>query len=281
MKNKLTLPFLLFLFLLIPPFANGQKMSADDVIAKHLASIGPADKRTAIKSLVAVGEVKVEFVTQKNQPTSGRIVIASDGEKMFLGMNLNASDYPQEQFVFDGSKTAVANIRSGSRSVLGNFIKSNTAIISQGLLAGTLKTSWALIDAQDKGFKITMSGNKKINGKEAYALRFSPKGGSDVDITMFFDQKTFHHVRTEYKRTSSASIGRTIEESSRQSETQLSFIEDFSDYKDFHGISLPHKYKLLYTVSGANGTTEVIWTCNLSEFAINQALDPASFQTGN
>jgi hypothetical protein len=40
---------------------------------------------------------------------------------------------------------------------------------------------------------------------------------------------------------------------------------------------VPTKYKIHYSISGQNGTTEVEWTANLSEFAINQALDPATF----
>lgn len=280
MKNRPALPILFLLFLVIAPFVNGQKMKPEEVIARHLASIAPADKLSAIKTFIAVGEVRVDYITQKNQPAVGRIVIASEGNKMFLGMSLNATDYPQEKIIFDGSKTAVAMVRAGVRSVLGNFIQSNSSIVSQGLLSGTLSTSWALLTAGERGHKISSAGNKKIDGKEAYALTFSPKGGGDLDITMFFDQQTFRHVRTEYKRTSSAGIGRTIDESARQSETRLKVTEDFSDFKDFQGITIPSKYKLLYSIMGANGTTEVVWTCSLTEFAINQALDPASFETG-
>lgn len=281
MRKRLPLTFIFFVFLIGPPFTSGQKLSAREVIAKHLASIGPADKLSSMKSLIAVGDVNVEYITQKNQPANGRIVIASEGRKMFLGMSLNASDYPQEKIVFDGDKASVALVRAGSRSVLGNFVQSNAAMVSQGLLGGTLSTTWALLSAQERGAKISMSGTKKIDGKEVYALSFSPKGGSDLEITMFFDGQTFRHIRNEYKRTSSASIGRTIDESARQIESRLKVTEDFSDFKDFQGITVPNKYKIVYTIVGARGTTEIAWTCTLTEFAINQVLDPASFETGN
>lgn len=281
MKNKRALPILFLLFFVSAPVVNGQKMKPEEIIARHLATIAPADKLSAIKTFIAVGEVRVEYITQKNQPAVGRIVIASEGNKMFLGMSLNATDYPQEKIIFDGSKTAVSMVRAGVRSVLGNFIQSNSSIVSQGLLSGTLTTSWALLAAGERGSKISSAGSKKIDGKEAYALSFNPKGGGDLDITMYFDQQTFRHVRTEYKRTSSAGIGRTIDESARQSESRLKVTEDFSDFKDFQGLTIPNKYKLVYTISGANGTTEIAWTCSLTEFAINQALDRSSFETGN
>lgn len=277
MKNRLTTPIVFLLFSIAAPFASGQKMTAEDVIAKHLASFAAADKRSLIKSFIAVGEVRVEYITQKNQPAVGRIVIASEGNKMFLGMRFDAIDYPQEKIVFDGNKTAVALVRAGTRSVLGNFLQSNSAVVSQGLLSGILTTSSALLAAGERRPKVSFAGSKKVDGKEAYALTVSPKGGGDLDITMFFDQQTFRHVRTEYKRTTSAGIGRTIDESARQSESRLRVTEDFSDFKDFQGLMIPHKYKLLYTITGGNGTTEVAWTCNLTEFAINQTLDPETF----
>ena len=280
MKNRLTLPFGFLSLLVIAQMVNGQKMNADEVITRHLASIAPAEKLSLIKSFIAVGEVRVDYITQKNQSAAGRIVIASEGNKMFIGMRLDATDYPQEKIIFDGNKAAVAMVRAGTRSVLGNFIQSNSSILSQGALSGALTTSWALLAADGQRAKISSAGSKKIDGKEVYALTFSPKGGGDLDITMFFDQQTFRHVRTEYRRTSSAGIGRTIDESARQSETRLKITEDFSDFKDFQGMTLPNKYRIHYTITGANGTTEIAWICNLTEFAINQPLDAGTFETG-
>ncbi|MGQ0543294.1 MAG: hypothetical protein ACT4O9_15840 [Blastocatellia bacterium] len=255
----------------------GQKMKPEEVIAKHLDSIATAEKRAAMKTLVAVGDVKVTYITQKNQPAQGRVVLASSGPKLFLGMSLNASDYPQEKIIFDGKKTAVAFVRPGVRSILGNLIQSDDLMIEEGLLGGTLSTGWALMDQTERKAKVSWAGMKKLDGKEVYVLGYSPKGGSSFDIAMYFEKDTFRHIRTEYKRTSSASIGRTIDESARQSETRIKIVEDFSGHKDFQGMMIPHNYNLLYSISGANGTTEVSWTYELNEFAINQALDDKTF----
>lgn len=101
-----------------------------------------------------------------------------------------------------------------------------------------------------------------------------------MDVTLFFDKETFRHVRTEYKRKASASIGRTIDESSRQSETRFKVSEDYSEFKEFEGITMPTKYRIHYSMSGANGTTEVAWTCIFTEFAFNQKFEPSSFEIG-
>ena len=95
---------------------------------------------------------------------------------------------------------------------------------------------------------------------------------------MYFDAQTFQHVRTEYKRTASAAMGRTIDESARHQETRMKVTEDYSDFKEVQGgLTLPTKYIIHYSVSGENGTTEISWTANLSEFAPNQRLDPGTF----
>ena len=281
MRNRLFLPIIvLFSICAVSASATGQKLRVDEIIAKHLDSIASLEKRQALRSLIAVGDVRVDYLTQKGHPATGRIVVASDGKKIFVGMNLNANDYPQEKLVFDGNKAGVAMVRSGTRSVLGNFVQSNTSLLSQGLLGGSLSTSWVLLNAGDAKAKITTAGTKDIDGRKTYALSYAPKGGSDLEITMYFDQETFRHVRTEYKRTSSASIGKTIDESARQSETRLVVTEDFSDFKETDGITLPGKYKITYSALGAN-TTEVTWTSNISEFAVNQKIDPGSFQIGD
>jgi len=280
MTNRFNFGLVFALFLVMVPFINGQKLKAEEIVAKHLESLASAEIRASLKSFIAVGEVRVEYITQKNQPATGRMVIASEGNKLFWGMSLNAADYAQEKVIFNGKNTGVAAVRAGQRSILGNFIQSNNSIVSQGILGGALTTSWALLAPDDRRPKISLAGSKKVDGKDTYALTISPKGGGDLDITLFFDQETFRHVRTEYKRTSSAGIGRTIDESARQSETRLKVTEDFSDFKDYKGMMVPNKYKLLYTISGANGTTEISWTAGLTEFAVNQALDAATFDLG-
>src|SRR5690606_21524578 len=172
---------------------------------KHLDSIAPAEMRSALKTLIASGEVRVDFITQKNQPAVGRLVVASEGGKVFLGMSLNASDYPQELMIFNGDKVSVGAVLAGRRSTFGDFIQSNGVLLSQGLLAGSISSSWAALNLENNKAKVSTSGGKKIDGRETYGISYNPKGGSDLNIKLYFDKETFRHVRTEYTRTASAS----------------------------------------------------------------------------
>ncbi len=256
--------------------ARAQKLKAEDIVARHIGSLGTPEARAAVKNRIAVGRVVVRFISQKNQ-TEGRVVMASAPERNFLGMTLSAGDYSAEKFVFDGKRSHVGYAHDGKRSVLGNFLHSNSWILEESLLAGTLTDSWALGSA-GKG-KLSANGLKKIDGREVYVLGYSKKGGGDVDVNLYFDKETFRHVRTEYKRMSSAGIGTTPEQSSRFIETRYRVVEDFADFRDENGLMLPHSYKLLYSVSGQNGTTEIEWDFSLTEFAANQNLDEGTFST--
>jgi hypothetical protein len=257
--------------------AAAQKLKVEEIVTKHLDSIGAADKRAAVKSQIAVGDGTAKFLSQKDQVLQGRLVLASAGEKNFFGMSINSPNYPGERFSFDGKKAKVAYVQTGQRSILGNFLLSNPLALEESLLGGTLSTSWALRNMSENKARLSSEGTKKIDGREVYAVNYSRKGSGDLTITLFFDKETFRHVRTEYKRTSSASIGRTVDESARMSETRLKVVEDFSDFRDEKGLTLPHGYRLVYSITGQNGTTEIEWSFKLSEFAFNQTLEEKTF----
>lgn len=273
---KLLIISALFVFV-FSVYSFPQKMKAEDVLSRHLESIGTAEKRASVKSQIAVGNGAVKFISQKNLSAEGRIVIASSSEKLFMGMNFNAVDYPLEKFSFDGNRSNVSFTQNGARSVLGNFLQSNNSIIENGLLGGTISTSWALSNLASNKAKLSYEGTKKIDGKEVYAISYTPKGGGDIDISLYFDKNTFRHVRTEYKRIASASAGRTPDQSARQSETRFRITEDFSEFKDEKGLTMPHKYRLLYSVTGQNGTTEIEWLFDLNEFSFNPNIDKKTF----
>lgn len=257
--------------------ASAQKLKPEEIIAKHLDSIGTAEARAAVKSQMAVGDAVVTFMSQKNQTAAGRIVMASSGDKNFLGLQLNAADYPGDKFSFDGSKTKVAKPVNGYRSYMTDFVEGNAPLLRDSLLGGILASSWALNDIANKKVKLGGGGLKKVDGKELYAIDYSPKGGSDVDITLFFEKDTFRHVRTEYKRTSSAGIGTRPEQSSGYDETRIKVVETFGDFRDVKGLMLPHNYKFTYSEIGQRGTREVEWAYTLNEFAFNQPIDEKSF----
>lgn len=261
-------------------FANAQKLKAEDVVAKNLESIGTPEARAAAKSLIAVGNGTAKFLSNADLQSPGRIVIASEGTKFFFGINLESTTnrFADELYTFDGNASSVGLPRQGNRSALGLFVQSNKMTIEQGLLGGTLSTAWVIANISENKGKLSFDGLKKVDGKEAYVLGYSKKGGGDVDVSLYFDKDTFRHIRTEYKRMSSAGIGLRPEDSTKYDETRFKLVEEFGDFRAESGLTLPHTYRIVYSTSGQRGTTEIEWKFTLNEFSANQKLEPTTFK---
>lgn len=255
--------------------APAQKLKADEIVARHLEAIGPADKR-AVKNRVVIGTVDYRLEAQTGK-ISGQSVLAYEGEKSAFAMAFQNPRYPQDKMGFDGKKVAVGYILPGERSPLGRFIVSFDDAFSEGLFGSVLSTGWPLADLAARKAKVEADGTKKVDGRETFVLDYFPKGGSDVLIKMFIDKETFRHVRTEYIKVISAQQGRTVDSSARQREARYVLTEDYSDFKKEDGLDLPHAMKLTLLTDAMSGAETSIWNFAFSQYYINQKLEPETF----
>ncbi|MGH9944248.1 MAG: hypothetical protein ACRD9R_18025 [Pyrinomonadaceae bacterium] len=257
-----------------------EKLRPEDVIAKHLEAVGAEATRQTVKTRIIQGAVNVTFRSPAIGQAAGRVVMASEGNKHLVGMAFDNTGYPQERFAFDGNDMTAGYIRPGLRSNLSEFLLTHTAIMKQGLLGGVLSEAWPLFHLTEKRPKLEYGGTKKIGDKPAHELRYTPRGGSDVRISLFFDAETFQHLRTEYVRIISAQLGGNPELSARQRESRYSMVEDFSDFKKESGLTMPRTYMLKLELDTRGGTFQAQWEFKLSQFSYNQKLDPGSFNVG-
>lgn len=260
--------------------ANAQKEekpTAETVVAKHLESIGTAEARSSLQSISIVGTSRATFFGRGGGVADGISVLASKPGKYMVAMKFNTPDYPFEKMGYDGSDFSVGFVRPGVRSNLGSFLRTNENTFKNGLMSGTLSSSWALLNLDPKAVKIKYAGLKKIDGVKLHALEFDPRKGSDLDITLFFDPETYRHVRTEYRRVIAARQGANIDASAGQSETRYTFVETFADFSEENKLTLPHTYKIRLEILTGNGTTAYEWQMNLQKFAFNQAIDDKDF----
>lgn len=255
----------------------GDKIKADELVAKHLEAVGPAAARGSVKSLIAVGEVVVNFGAPSPATFGGRAVIASSGDKSMVGMNFPSPNYPQEKFGFDGREVTAGYVRPGVRSSLSDFLLNNGVILKQGLLGGTLSRAWPLLDLAARGAKLEYDGTKKINGRAAHEFSYTPRGGSDLQISLFFDAETFQHLRTEYTRIVSAQLGSSIDKSAQQRTTRSRMVEDFSDFKKEGDLTLPHSYKILLELETPRGNFRSEWSFTATQFLFNRVMGADSF----
>lgn len=254
-----------------------EKMRAEDVVAKHLDSIGTAEARRAVNNRVVMGTTKFSYRARGVGQTAGRVVLASEGTKSLMGMEFPEADYPHERLGFDGRKFYAAYIRPGVRTILGEFLYTRNDMFREGLAGGTLNQAWPLLNLEGRGAKLEYAGKGKTGGKEVHTIRYTPKGGSDFQIKLSFDAATFQHVRTEYEQVLSAGIGRTDRDSASQRGSSYKIVEEFSGYKKEGGLMLPHSYKLRFIADDAGGVRQLDWAFDLEQFGFNSQLTADSF----
>lgn len=260
-----------------------EKMKPEDVVAKHLASIGTPEDIAAAKTRILTGEDKARIkLATTVREVSGPAQFASDGNKVLLAMIFNASNYPYEKAAFNGDKFTIAGLPTGGRSSFANFLMSQEVIFKHGLIGGSLSSAWPLLNLDPEKAKLSYAGTSKIDGRETHKLRYEPRK-SDLKINLFFDAETFRHVRSEYEYTVSARMGSRPSggvqgpqgNTGSNTMTRYKLVEEFSNFQPTGKLTLPRVYKLEYSSDGAAQNFQ--YMIEFSQAAFDQAIDPVSF----
>jgi hypothetical protein len=259
-------------------FADDSK--PEDLIARHLQSIGAPAVRQTAKSRVMEGTANYRILVGGSGQLTGKAALVSESRKMNLLLKLMTSDYRGEQIVFDGDHVRVVGTYADKRrSEFGDFILANDAPIREGLLGGVLSTAWPLTDVDGRKPKLTLEGRKGVDGRDLEALRYQPKKGTDLEITLYFEPETARHVKTVYTASQQPVAHRTDIASARSQQTRYRLEEDFSDFQPSDGLTLPGHYELRFTEEMESGFTKsVCWSVSTNRILSNVSLDPRNFE---
>ena len=258
---------------------TADKVNPEDIIARHLEAIGSAETLASVKSMIAGGTATANFQSPRTGQFTGKAVLASDGRKSVVGMIFEDSKYSLERFSFDGDEVTASYIKPGLHSTLGDFLTTHKGIVKQGIVGGALSTAWPLRDPASKAAKLEYGGTKKIGDRTAHEVRYLPRGGSDLEIKMYFDTENYHHLRTEYTRVITAQIGTSVDSSASQRQSRYKMVEDFSDFQKAGAFTLPHRYKLTLETDAKGGAFIGDWEIQLTDFNFNQRIPPDTFKT--
>lgn len=276
-QTNMKIILIFFTFVLTIQTVFSQKIEVKELISKHLASITGPERKAKLANVTAVGEA--EFIQGVNHQrlATGKSVFVSDGKRVAMAMTFPLDNYPVDRVTFDSKKLSIPFIRPGIRSPFGDYLMRNEEIVKEGLFGGALSTGWMFHYPDEKKGSLSLEGKKKVDGREAYVVSYSPKAGSGLNVRIFFDSETGRHVRTEYRRVISAQMGPTPELSARQNETIEEMSEDFADFKTENGVTLPRSYKVrLASIRGGN-TREFFYTLSFGTFYYDQQLDASTF----
>lgn len=284
-RRKLTVISLLvivlaFLSLAKPSLSATDKLTPEDLVARHLESVGTAKARASVTSRIIAGNSLVIFRTPPPGQATGRAVLASEGPMSLIGMSFPSPVYPREQLGFNGNSFMAAFVTPGVRSSLGSFLMTHSVVFKQGLMGGALSSAWPFLNLSAHNPHLEYAGIKKIDNQMLHELKYLPRGGSDLQISLFFDQKTFQHVRSEYERVIPAPLGDRGYLSGRGRESRYKMVEEFSDFKQEGGLTLPHTYRIKFTADTESGAFLADWELTLTQFTFNEPIDPNSFTIG-
>lgn len=253
------------------------KMKPEEVVAKHLESIGTAEARAKAKSHVILGQAVATFRLGSTGTAAGGSVLASQGTRNLVAIVYGNQEYPYEKVGYTGKEVTVAEIKPGVYSTLGQFFRQHEFPMTEGLLAGTLSASWPLLDMSERKAKLKYAGSKKIEGRQMHVLEYDSKNSGGLKTTLFFDAENFRHVRTEYERRITQLMAREVSVTQQQGDAITKLTEDFSDFKEEAGLMLPHTYKLQLSVESLKRRTLQDWVFTLTQFNFTRQIEDAEF----
>ena len=193
-------------------------------------------------------------------------------------MRFAAPEYPSEQMAFDGERTSTSFLTEGKRSNLSLFLDQQNLPLKEGLLCGTLSTSWALFRLEQQQPKLEYKGLSKVAGRQLHKVEYRQRKGSpDLKTTLYFDAQSFQHVRTEYRFQIGARMGLGPNDSNTVQESYYLLTEEFDDFRAVEGLTLPHSYKLQLSVNTSNGSVIYDWTLAVEQISHKETFDDNTF----
>ena len=106
--QKSSFVVLISFLLIVPVPLTASDLTPDDVVAKHLQSLGSAQARASIKSRVVEGTATYKLLVGGSGQLVGKAGFASEGRKVRMVLKFNDPKYSGEQFIYDGERTSVA-----------------------------------------------------------------------------------------------------------------------------------------------------------------------------
>lgn len=253
----------LFLFFLSLSPAK-DKLAPDELVKKHLDSIGTPEARAAIRSRTVEGQVVFSQIGNTQHPAMGHWLMFSEGRKLRNSLIYDFADYKGEDMVSDGDKFFVGFAILLNRSPLGELLNNHPQVLKEGLVGGVLGTSWALLDVAGREPRLQYRGTKKIDGKEVHVLGYTSKRPTLVTVNLYFDAETFSHVRTTYAL-------------SREYGGPYDVTETFAQFQSLDGVTLPGLWTINVNFAGDNAKIWE-WKAAATKVVHNASIDPKQFE---
>ena len=266
-----------------------QKMSPEEIIAKHLESVGKSENFAKAAKRMAIGSSEFT-IARSPKKAAGRAVLASNGTDLALFSTFDMRDYQMERIGLFGSKINIPMVEQGRRSPLGSFLSVYDKTLDDHIFGGAVFSTWMFLDPTSIKGKMETDGKKKVGDRMAWVIKYSPKGGLKPEsyIKLYFDAETFQHIRTVYHQSETESgfhdAGNKKTNAQKapggwdadMASNGSTLTEDFEDFGKAAGLILPHRYTLSLDIDSQAGTSQFKWKFEIGEYRIMDSF-PAGF----
>ncbi len=242
-RTVLALTTLALMVALVPKAAAqapATALTVDEIVAKHLATKGGAEKWKSIQTQTMTGvamaqgfELAMTAYAKRPNLSRQELTIEIPGQPLVQIVNL-----------FDGTKAWMINPMTGSDAPQEMPGAESATAKAQSDFDG------ALIDYKTKGFTVELLATATVAGKQAHHLKVSRKDLPTQHV--YLDPDTFVELRI-------------TTEGANASET------DLSDYKSVEGIMVPHAIKI-----SQGGAVQA--ELKITKVTFNVAIDDALFR---
>jgi hypothetical protein len=271
-RNRLALSALALLCLVsagVRAATDDQKLTGDEIVAKHLAAVGGREALAKIKTRVAVGTV------QKESEPEGKLAIMSESPNR-LSVFYGFRDFDL-RMIYSGTQVSIRPDFT-SRQV-GNLAEKYREIVASGLMFNSISLYNLLATGAPNELKLEAKGIKKVGGRPAYVVEL--RRGKESPARLYFDAETFMWVRTDYGKASvSKEMGAFTNDVVNQSagEATIDFYIETSDFRVVDGVKLPFKFQQVMTSPIMREKSVGTITGSIREYQHNVKIDPGMFR---
>lgn len=219
--------YTLFLFLFVSNLFS-QTITSDEIVQKYISAIGGIDEIKKIKQLTLTGKAESGGVVYD-------LLAYEDAVENYQFAKVSGPSYIVKTY-YDAKEGW--SMQNGMKA---SFSKETLESLKPNLEDGTY---FYLGDMNSRGIKTELLGEEKINGKDAYKIKFT-RNGNEKNI-QYFDKSTFYLLMVETPGMNSVKIL-------------------YDEYKEVPGTNL--KLPFYNEKGGIKGTIE--------KYEINVPLNPA------
>jgi hypothetical protein len=242
------------------------KLSAAEIINKHLAAVGGKEAITKFKSRVAIGTAR------KDNDTAAPMAVMSEAPNrvtaiyQFEGFNW--------QLTYDGGKAIVRPVLSRANAPV---MQKYEDMLATGTMFNGMALYNALAQGETESVKFEAKGMKKVKGRQAYVVEM--RRNKDKAL-LYFDAENFMWLRTDYGsvRLTKEMSGMTNAIESKDQETTYDFYVETSDFKEVDGVKLPYKFEIVATSPILKQKSVGTIVATITEYRHNVQIDPKMFQ---